>query len=71
MSWFLFVLLYQVFLINIGILAPMTAISFLTFPGIIACLVFLKADFEKAGRFLVLVAALYPILLLIGQIIGG
>ncbi len=71
MSWFLFVLLYQVFLININVLAPMTAISFFTFPGIIACLIFLKADFTKAGRVLVLVAALYPILLLVGQIIGG
>ncbi len=71
MSWFLFVLLYQVFLINMGILAPMTAISFFTFPGIIACLVFLKANFKKVGRVLVIVAALYPILLLVGQIIGG
>lgn len=71
MSWFLFVLLYQVFLINMGILAPMTAISFFTFPGIIACLVFLKANFKKVGRVLVIVAALYPVLLLVGQIIGG
>lgn len=70
MSWFLFVLVYQVLLINIGILAPMTAISFLTFPGIIATLVFLKADFKKAGKVLVLVAALFPILLLVGQIVG-
>jgi len=71
MSWFLFALIYQVLLINIGVLAPMTAISFFTFPGIIACLVFLKADFEKAGNVIVLVAALYPILLLIGQVLGG
>lgn len=71
MSWFLFVLLYQVFLINIGILAPMTAISFFVFPGVIACLVFLKANFKKVGRLLVLVAALYPILFLCGQIVGG
>lgn len=71
MSWFLFVLLYQVFLINMGILAPMTAISFFTFPGIIACLVFLKANFKKVGRVLVIVAALYPVLLLVGQVMGG
>ncbi|GAJ19694.1 unnamed protein product, partial [marine sediment metagenome] len=38
MSWFLFVLLYQVLLINIGVLTPTTAISFFTFPGLIACL---------------------------------
>jgi len=71
MSWFLFVFVYQVFLIAVGILAPMTALTFLTFPGLIACLVMLKANFRKVGGFLVIVAALYPILLLVGQIIGG
>lgn len=71
MSWFLFVLVYQVFLIVIGVLAPMTVLTFLTFPGMIACMVFLKANFRKVGGFLVLFAALYPVLLLVGQIIGG
>jgi len=71
MSWFLFVFVYQVFLIAVGILSPMTALAFLTFPGMIACMVFLKANFRKVGGFLVLVAALYPVLLLVGQIIGG
>jgi len=71
MSWFLFVLLYQVFLIYLGILAPMTAITFFVFPGLMACLVLLKGNFRKVGGFLVLVAALYPCLLLIGQIVGG
>ncbi|MBA7465859.1 hypothetical protein ES707_01031 [subsurface metagenome] len=70
MSWFLFVFVYQVFLIAVGILSPMTALTFLTFPGLIACLVLLKANFSKVGGFLVIVAALYPILLLVGQIIG-
>ena len=70
-SWFLFVLIYQVFLIQIGVLAPMTAITFSIFPFLIACVVFLKANFRKTGGFLVIVAALYPILLLVGQIIGG
>jgi 1,4-dihydroxy-2-naphthoate octaprenyltransferase len=70
MSWFLFVFVYQVFLIAVGILSPMTALTFLTFPGLIACLVLLKANFRKVGGFLVIVAALYPILLLVGQIIG-
>jgi len=71
MSWFLFVLLYQVFLIYLGILAPMTAITFFVFPPLIACLVLLKGNFRKVGGVLVLVAATYPILLLVGQIIGG
>lgn len=71
MSWFLFVLIYQVFLIMIGILAPMTGIAFFTFPVLIACLVLLKANFKKVGNILVLVVALYLVLLLVGQIIGG
>jgi len=70
MSWFLFVFVYQVFLIAVGILSPMTALTFLTFPGLIACLVMLKANFRKVGGYLVIVAALYPVLLLVGQLIG-
>jgi len=71
MSWFLFVYIYQVFLITAGLLAPMTAITFFVFPGLIACLVLLKGNFRKVGGYLVLIAALYPILLLVGQAIGG
>jgi len=71
MSWFLFAFVYQVFLIAVGILSPMTALTFLTFPLFMACLVLLKANFRKVGGFVVIVAALYPILLLVGQVIGG
>ena len=71
MSWFLFVFIYQVFLIAVGILSPMSGLTFLTFPFFIACLVLLKANFRKVGGFVVIVAALYPVLLLIGEIIGG
>jgi len=71
MSWFLFVFVYQVFLIAVGILSPMTGLTFLTFPFFIACLVLLKANFRKVGGFIVIVAALYPVLLLVGEIIGG
>ncbi|MBA7665871.1 hypothetical protein ES703_73945 [subsurface metagenome] len=71
MSWFLFVYIYQVFLITAGLLAPMTAITFFVFPGLIACLVLLKGNFRKVGGYLVLIAALYPILLLVGQAVGG
>ena len=70
-AWFLFVFVYQIFLISIGILAPMTALTFLTFPAFMFCLVLLKGNFRKVGGVIVLVAALYPILLLVGQIIGG
>jgi len=71
MSWFLFVLIYQVFLIVIGILAPMTAITFFVFPPLMACLVLLKANFRKVGGFVVITAAFYPVLLLLGEIVGG
>jgi len=71
MSWFLFVFVYQVFLIATSILSPMTALTFLTFPCLIACLVLLKANFRKVGGYLVIVAALYPILMLVGEVIGG
>ncbi|MBA7671822.1 hypothetical protein ES703_79986 [subsurface metagenome] len=77
MSWILFIFIYQVFLVAIGILAPLTGIAFLTFPGLLACITLLKPKeegletFRKVGGILVLVAALYPVLLLVGQIIGG
>lgn len=70
MSWFLFVFVYQVFLIAVDILSPMTGLTFLTFPFFIACLVLLKANFRKVAGIVVIVAALYPVLLLIGEIIG-
>jgi len=77
MSWILFIFIYQVFLVAIGILAPLTGIAFLTFPGLLACITLLKPKeegletFRKVGGFLVVDAALYPVLLLIGQLIGG
>ncbi|MBA7659465.1 hypothetical protein ES703_67446 [subsurface metagenome] len=71
MSWFLFVLVYQVFLITIDVLHPLTGIAFLTFPLLISLLVLLKHNFRKVGGFLVLTVALYIILLVVGQAIGG
>jgi len=70
MSWLLFVFMYQIFLITIDILSPMTGIAFITFPGLIASMVFLKVNFRKAGGFLVLIAALYLVLLVVGQAVG-
>lgn len=71
MSWFLFVLVYQIFLITIDILHPLTGIAFLTFPLLISLLVLLKSNFRKVGGLLVITVALYIVLLVVGQAIGG
>lgn len=70
-SWLFFLFLVQLLLIAIGILAPLTAITMLLFPGVITCLVMMKANFEKAGAGLVIVGGLYPVFLLVGQLCGG
>jgi len=79
-TWFVFMYLFQFFLIYLGILSPLTMLTFILVPVFMACLVLLrskdlkeKGDFEGfkrgAGLF-VLTAALYPVLLLVGQIVG-
>jgi hypothetical protein len=70
-GWLLMVFIYHVFLINIGVLAPMTGIAFITLPMLLASQVFLKANFDKAAVWIVALGAAYLILLLAGQIIGG
>jgi 1,4-dihydroxy-2-naphthoate octaprenyltransferase len=70
-SWVLFMLLYQVFLISIGILVPLSAISFVVWPILMAFMVLLKQDFRKwAGRF-VMAGVAYPALLVLGQFLGS
>jgi len=69
-SWFLFMYLYQVFLIVSGILVPLTALSFFTWPFILAGIVMLKQNFRKWAGLVVLAALTYPVLLVIGQFLG-
>lgn len=73
MGWLLFLYIYQLFLITIGIFAPLTAITFIAFPLWMASLVFSsrKSSFEKGVIGFLLIAGLYNSLLLAGQIIGG
>lgn len=71
MWWIVTIYVYQVFLIAIGTLSPMTGLSFIVFPFLAVCTVFLKANFRKVAGIYVVIAAFYPILLLVGQIIGG
>ena len=70
-SWLLFMFLYQVLLIAIGMLAPLSAISFLVWPVLMSFIVLLKQDFRKwAGRF-VMVGVTYPALMALGQFLGS
>jgi len=71
LTWVVFVYLMQLFLIVIGILEPLTWLTFVLVPMFMAAMVFLKRDFRKAAGVLVLIGALYPILVLIGQIFEG
>ncbi len=70
-SWITFMFIYQVFLISADILAPLTAISFLTWPGLISAMVFLRRDFRKAAGVIVLIALAHPVLLVAGQALGS
>jgi hypothetical protein len=69
-SWFLFMFVYQSLLITVGILVPLTALSFLAWPFLIGTMVVLKKDFEKMARLVVVFGALYLVLLVAGQYIG-
>ncbi|MBA7648393.1 hypothetical protein ES703_56179 [subsurface metagenome] len=85
-SWFIIAYTFQVFLIVIGFLKPLTALSFICFPFLLGGLVLLKpyADavrenpldkgaqdgFNKVGKILVLILMFYPILMLVGQAAG-
>jgi 1,4-dihydroxy-2-naphthoate octaprenyltransferase len=69
-SWLLFMYMYQVFLIAIGILHTLSAISFLTWPLFISFLVLSKKNFRKWAGLIVLTGVAYPILLVLGQFLG-
>lgn len=71
LSWVSFVFLLQVFLITAGILSPLTGLTFILVPFFMATVVFLKKYFSKAAGVLVFIGACYPVLMLVGQILGG
>jgi len=87
LAWFVIVYVFQMFLIDIELLKPLTMLSIACFPFLLASLVLLKpyADvirdnpedkvaqdgFNRVGRLVVLVAMFYPLLVLAGQAIGG
>lgn len=79
--WFVFMYLFQFFLVYQGILASQTMWTFVLMPVFMALLVLLRSKelketgngeaFKKAAGVLVIVAALYPIVLLIGQLVAS
>ena len=71
MLWVALLYVYQVFLITIGLLAPLTGLTFIVCPLFIANLVMLKGNFEKAVPPFVLIGFAYVMLLVVGQAIGG
>jgi 1,4-dihydroxy-2-naphthoate octaprenyltransferase len=70
-SWLLFMYLYQVFLIAIGLLHPLTAIAFVTWPFMLSFLVLAKRDFRKWAGIIVFTGVTYPVLLVLGQYLGS
>jgi hypothetical protein len=76
--WFIFMYLFQFFLVFQGILAPETMWTFILVPVFMALLVLLRSKdlkekgnaegFKKTAGVFVMVAALYPVLLLVGQL---
>jgi 1,4-dihydroxy-2-naphthoate octaprenyltransferase len=70
-SWFLFMYLFQVFLIAAGLLAPLTALGFFTWPPVMFCLVMMKREFRRWAGITVLTGVTYPVLLALGQFLAG
>lgn len=87
LAWLSMVYALQVFLITVGLLKPLTMLSGICFPFLLATVVLLKpyADairdnpvdkaaqegFNRIGKLLVLIAMLFPVLVVIGQAVGG
>ncbi len=68
--WLLFMFLYQTFVISIKVLAPLTALSFLTWPFFAGSLVLLAKDFRRVAGVIVIIGAVYALMLPIGQALG-
>ena len=77
MVWFMFAYVVQVFYVAADILAPLTGLTFVLVPPLMGLCVHLKGAYERPAEFkklalaIVVVAAFYPVLLLVGQALGG
>lgn len=69
-AWLMFMCIYHVFLISIGVLAPLTALALVVVPLIFPALLLLKKEFRKTMTVVIALGALYPLLMLLGQWLG-
>jgi 1,4-dihydroxy-2-naphthoate octaprenyltransferase len=69
-SWISFLLVYQLLLIILGIYKPLTGLTYLTWPLMIACIIFLKRNIKSATIAMILVGFLYFIILTVTQYFG-
>ena len=69
-SWFLFLFTYQVFLITIHLLSPVSALAFILWPFLLAAMVFLKINFGKASSAIIALGVLYPAVMVLGHALG-
>lgn len=72
MLWVFLAFIVQLFFISTGVLQPLTALTLVILPPAISISVFFKRKetFKKAAVALVAVAMLYPVLLLVGEMLG-
>lgn len=72
MLWVFSAFLIQLSFITVGILKPLSALTLIILPPAIGASIFLKkeATFKKAALGIVGIAMLYPILLLLGEVLG-
>jgi 1,4-dihydroxy-2-naphthoate octaprenyltransferase len=70
-AWLSFLYLFQIFLIVIGVLNKLTGWTFIIAPFLLAMFVVMRGDFRKSMRFIVAIAAAFPVILLVTQIVGG
>jgi 1,4-dihydroxy-2-naphthoate octaprenyltransferase len=69
-TWMMFLFIFQIFLIVIDVLKPLTGLSFLMVLPITASMVFLKRNFNKTAFYIVIFAAIYLVLMVLGQVYG-
>jgi 1,4-dihydroxy-2-naphthoate octaprenyltransferase len=69
-SWVSFLLLYQLLLIILGIYRPLTGLTFLFWPLLMACIIFLRRNFRNATYAIMLIALLYFVILTVTQYYG-
>ena len=69
-AWISVLYLFQMFLIVIGVLKPLTGWTFILAPFLLAMLVVMRGNFQRAMRTIVAVAAAFPVIMVVTQTLG-